>query len=295
MITAEKSSKEVSLQDKTWTKQYRERVAETVQYEYLFMDRKRIGSNIEAIMKDRKCTKVTLSRAMNISRPTLDAFLKGDIHNAGKYDEYIRRLLVYMQLTDSVLDNYNLLPDVKKMRCNSVQKKVVQKGLRGMEIPYVSGNNYRTTLNECKKIIQSGGNGFALSFTVPDAKKILAEMTEIYPDLYIGVADVTTKDETSLAVDSGARFVFTNVAVKEIGSFCKDRDVFCSMGAATLTEAFNAQSYGSDVVNLIPFESIHPSMLQAIRTMLPGLELMATLSKDEIEQHKDEFFAVLIR
>lgn len=57
-----------------------------VQYEYLFMDRKRIGSNIEAIMKDRKCTKVTLSQAMNISRPTLDAFLRGDIHNAGKYD-----------------------------------------------------------------------------------------------------------------------------------------------------------------------------------------------------------------
>ena len=98
-----------------------------MQYEYLFVDRKRIGSNIEAIMKDRKCTKVTLSQAMNISRPTLDAFLKGDIHNAGKYDEYIKRLLVYMQLSDTVLDNYKTLPDVKKMRCNSVQKEVVKK------------------------------------------------------------------------------------------------------------------------------------------------------------------------
>ena len=58
-----------------------------MQYEYLFMDRKRIGSNIEAIMKDRKCTKVTLSQAMNISRPTLDAFLKGDIHKSNDYYE----------------------------------------------------------------------------------------------------------------------------------------------------------------------------------------------------------------
>lgn len=266
-----------------------------MQYEYLFMDRKRIGSNIEAIMKDRKCTKVTLSQAMNISRPTLDAFLRGDIHNAGKYDEYIRRLLVYMQLTDSVLDNYKTLPDVKKMRCNSVQKEEVRKGLQGMEIPYIIGKTYRSALNECKKVIQSGGDGFALSFTVPDATKIFGELTEDYPDLFIGVADVVNRDEASLAVDSGARFVFTNFGVKEVGSFCKERDVFCAMGATTLTEAFNAQSFGSDVINLFPFKAIHPAMIQAIRTTLPKLELMATLSTDEMEQHKDEFFATLIR
>lgn len=266
-----------------------------MQYEYLFMDRKRIGSNIEAIMKDRKCTKVTLSQAMNISRPTLDAFLRGDIHNAGKYDEYIKRLLVYMQLTDSVLDNYKTLPDVKKMRCNSVQKDEVRKGLQGMEIPYITGKTYRSALNECKKVIQSGGDGFALSFAAPDAAKILGELTEDYPNLFIGVADVSSREEASLAVDSGARFVFTNFAVKEVGSFCKERDVFCVMGAATLTEAFNAQALGSDVVNLYPYAAIQPAMIQAIRTNLPKLELMATMSADEAEQHKDEFFATLIR
>ncbi len=266
-----------------------------MQYEYLFMDRKRIGSNIEAIMKDRKCTKVTLSQAMNISRPTLDAFLRGDIHNAGKYDEYIKRLLVYMQLTDSVLDNYKTLPDVKKMRCNSVQKDEVRKGLQGMEIPYITGKTYRSALNECKKVIQSGGDGFALSFAAPDAAKILGELTEDYPDLFIGVADVSSREEASLAVDSGARFVFTNFAVKEVGSFCKERDVFCVMGAATLTEAFNAQALGSDVVNLYPYAAVQPAMIQAIRTNLPKLELMATMSADEAEQHKDEFFATLIR
>lgn len=268
---------------------------ETVQYEYLFMDRKRIGSNIEAIMKDRKCTKVTLSQAMNISRPTLDAFLRGDIHNAGKYDEYIRRLLVYMQLTDTVLDNYKTLPDAKKMRCNSVQKEEVRKGLDGMEIPYITGKTYRSALNECKKVIQQGGDGFALSFTVPDATKIFGELTEDYPDLYIGAADISSREEASLAVDSGARFVFTNFVVKEVGSFCKDRDVFCGMGVSTLTEAYNAQSFGSDAVNVFPIEGIHPAMIQAMRDMFPKMELVVTLRAEDAEQYKDEFFATLIR
>ncbi len=274
-------------------KQYRRKDDNKLQYEYLFVDRKRIGSNIEAIMKDRKCTKVTLSQAMNISRPTLDAFLRGDIHNAGKYDEYIRRLLVYMQLTDSVLNNYKTLPDVKKMRCNTVQKEEVRKGLQGMKIPYITGKSYRSALNECKKVIQSGGNGFALSFFVPEATRILGELTEDYPDLFIGAADIIDKEEASLAVDSGARFVFTNVVVKEVGSFCKERDVFCGMGASTLTEAFNAQAYGSDVVILFPYEAVHPSVVEAIRQTLPKLELMVS-GKEEHEDLED-FFAILIR
>lgn len=270
-------------------------MSKTVQYEYLFMDRKRIGSNIEAIMKDRKCTKVTLSQAMNISRPTLDAFLRGDIHNAGKYDEYIRRLLVYMQLTDTVLDNYKTLPDAKKMRCNSVQKEEVRKGLQGMEIPYIIGKTYRSALNECKKVIQRGGDGFALSFTVPDAAKIFGELTEDYPDLFIGAADISSKEEASLAVDSGARFIFTNFVEKEVGSFCKDRDVFCGMGVTTLTEAYDAKIYGSDVVNLFPLEAIHPAMIQAMRDTMPKLEMLATIKEEKAERYKDEFFATLIR
>lgn len=266
-----------------------------MEYEYLFMDRKRIGGNIEAIMRDRKCTKVTLSKAMNISRPTLDAFLRGDINNSGKYDEYIKRLLTYMQVTDTILDNYKTLPDIKKMRCNTVQKDEVGKGLQGMEIPYIFSKTYRSALNECKKMIQKGEDGIALSYLVPDAIKILAELTEDYPDLFIGVADICSKEEASLSVDSGARFVFTNFPIREVGSFCKDRDVFCCMGAATVGEAFNAIDYGSDVVNLYPYRAIAPDMIKAIRTSLPKVELMATLNETESDELKEDFFATLVR
>ena len=266
-----------------------------MEYEYLFMDRKRIGGNIEAIMKDRKCTKVTLSKAMNISRPTLDAFLRGDINNAGKYDEYIKRLLAYMQLTDSVLDNYKNLPDIKKMRCNTVQKEEVRKGLQGMEIPYIYRKTYRSALNECKKIIQKGGDGFALSYMVPDAIKILGELTEDYPDLFIGVTDICSKEEARISVDCGARFVFTNFPIMEVGSFCKDRDVFCAMGATTVAEAYNALDFGSDIINLYPFHAISDVMIQGIRASLPKIEMMATLTEKESDELKEDYFATLVR
>lgn len=266
-----------------------------MQYEYLFVDRKRIGGNIEAIMKDRKCTKVTLSQAMNISRPTLDAFLRGDIHNAGKYDEYIRRLLVYMQVSDTVLNNYKSLPDVKKMRCNSIQKDEVQKGIRGKQLVLVTDMSYRAAYNTCKKLVEDGEEGFVISYQIPDATKILGEITEAYPDLYIGVADIMNKEDASLATDSGARFIVTNYVIKEVGSFCKDRDIFCAMGAMTLTEVNDALNYGSDAVNLYPFGEISQALLEAIRNAFSNAVLMATIDKKEASKQQDGFFALLVR
>lgn len=266
-----------------------------MQYEYLFVDRKRIGSNIEAIMKDRKCTKVTLSQAMNISRPTLDAFLRGDIHNAGKYDEYIRRLLVYMQVSDTVLNNYKSLPDVKKMRCNSIQKDEVQKGIRGKQLMLVSDMSYRAAYNTCKKLAEDGEEGFVISYQVPDATKILGEMTEAYPDLYIGVADIMNKEDASLAADSGARFMVTNYVIKEVGSFCKDRDIFCAMGAMTLTEVNDALNYGSDAVNLYPFEEISQPLFKAIRNAFPDAVLMTIADKKGTVKQQEDLFALLVR
>lgn len=266
-----------------------------MQYEYLFVDRKRIGSNIEAIMKDRKCTKVTLSQAMNISRPTLDAFLRGDIHNAGKYDEYIRRLLVYMQVSDTVLNNYKSLPDVKKMRCNSVQKEEVRKGIRGKQLRLISDISYRLAYSTCKELIEDGVEGFAISYQIPDATKIVGELTEAYPELYIGVTDVMNREEASLAVDSGARFLITNYVMKEVGSFCKDRDIFCAMGAMTLTEINDALNYGSDAVHLYPFDEISPSLFRIIRNTFPDAVLMTTVDGQETAAKQEGLFTVLVR
>ncbi len=164
-----------------------------------------------------------------------------------------------------------------------------------MEIPYIYSKTYRSALNECKKVIQRGGDGLALSYMVPDAIKILGELTEDYPDLYIGVADVCSRDEASLAVDCGARFVFTNFVIKEVGSFCKDRDVFCVMAVATVTEAYNAMTCGSDVINLYPYHGISEDMIRGIRTSLPKLEIMASLNEEESDRLKEDFFATLVR
>ncbi len=243
-----------------------------MEYEYLFTDRKRIGGNIKAIMKDRKCTKVTLSQAINMSRPTLDAFLNGDINNATKYNEYIKRLLAYMQINESVLDNYKSLPDIKKMRCNNVDKELVKAELEGARIPVISEGDI---IDKSKAIMESGTNVFAISATNKDSIKCIAQLTEEYPDAIIGIVDVLTKEQASLAVDSGAKFVVAIGELEEIGIFAKARDVYCMMISATVLESNKVISLGADGICLYPIDSVDKYTVETIKRVLPDSTLAA--------------------
>ncbi len=237
-----------------------------MEYEYLFTDRKRIGGNIKAIMKDRKCTKVTLSQAINMSRPTLDAFLNGDINNSTKYNEYVKRLLSYMQINESVLDNYKSLPDVKKMRCNNGNKELVKSKLEGARIPVIAEGSI---IDKSLAIMESGSNIFAISINNKDSIKSIAQLTEEYPDIIIGVVDVLTKEQASLAVDSGAQFIVAIGELEEIGIFAKARDIYCMMVGATVYESNKVISLGADAICLYPVDSVDKYTVETIKRVLP--------------------------
>lgn len=264
-----------------------------MEYEYLFTDRKRIGGNIEAIMKDRRCTKVNLSQAINMSRPTLDAFLKGDIHNANKYNEYIKRLLVYMQINESILDNYKTLPDVKKMRCHDVKKLFVKEQLFNADIPVITDLEYDKAYKKAQDLIGKGNSVFAISALVNGAIRIIAELTDKNQELIIGITDVCLKEEASVAVDSGARFIVSTSVSSDVGIFAKTRDVFLAMSVATVKEGFEAVEVGADALCLYPIDGISENMIRGIKRSFPESSIIAFgLNKDSVQSLKEEdFFA----
>lgn len=242
-------------------------------YEYLFAERKRIGSNIEAIMKDRKCTKVSLSQALHISRPTLDALLRGDINNPNKYEQYINRLLIYMQIQESILDNYKYLPETRRTNFREIEKEKVISAMEGKNISVITGNT-EEALAEAHKLVENGVKVLAVSNRVNEAHKIIGEISEISEDIVIGMADVLGKKDASLAVDSGAAFIVTPYAVEEIVLFCKTRDIFCSLGAATVSEMLKAWEMGSDAVCLYPAEDISNDAIHAVKRVVPEIRFL---------------------
>jgi hypothetical protein len=61
--------------------------------ELLFENRKLIGKNILNIIKDNGYTKSSFSRLTNISRPTLDKLIKGEVDSLATFKTHIQKIL----------------------------------------------------------------------------------------------------------------------------------------------------------------------------------------------------------
>ena len=74
--------------------------------ELLFENRKLIGKNILSIIKDNGYTKSSFSRLTNISRPTLDKLIKGEVNSLATFKTHVRKILETQGMDGEQLLNY---------------------------------------------------------------------------------------------------------------------------------------------------------------------------------------------
>jgi predicted transcriptional regulator len=74
--------------------------------ELLFENRKLIGKNILSIIKDNGYTKSSFSRLTNISRPTLDKLIKGEVDSLATFKTHVRKILETQGMDGEQLLNY---------------------------------------------------------------------------------------------------------------------------------------------------------------------------------------------
>lgn len=69
----------------------------------LFDKRSIVGSKLEQLLLERKCTKADLCEKSGVSRPTLDKVLAGTLTNKTNYMKHISKILVYLGVTPDIL------------------------------------------------------------------------------------------------------------------------------------------------------------------------------------------------
>ena len=74
--------------------------------ELLFENRKLIGENILNIIKGNGYTKSSFSRITNISRPTLDKLIKGEVDSLATFKTHIQKILRSQNMNEEQLLNY---------------------------------------------------------------------------------------------------------------------------------------------------------------------------------------------
>ncbi|MCY4745342.1 2-dehydro-3-deoxy-6-phosphogalactonate aldolase [Pelomonas sp. UHG3] len=104
----------------------------------------------------------------------------------------------------------------------------------------------------------------------PDALDSIARLARRMPaDAVVGAGTVLSVQAVADVQAAGGRVIVMPHADVEVIRAAKARSLFCVPGAATPTEAFAAVNAGADAVKLFPAELITPTIVKAMRAVLP--------------------------
>lgn len=105
----------------------------------------------------------------------------------------------------------------------------------------------------------------------PDAVGSIARMAKVLPaDAVLGAGTVLTLDAVDAVRAAGGKLIVMPHADVQVIAAAKRAGMLCVPGVATPTEAFAALNAGADALKLFPAELVTPTVLKAIRVVLPA-------------------------
>lgn len=155
---------------------------------------------------------------------------------------------MYISLSDCFTDlpMIAILRGIQKHECVEIGLVLVKAGFRCIEVPMNSPN-----------AIES------ISLLVKN----------LPPNCLVGAGTVMNEQQLDQVHQVGGRLIVMPHADVKLIKAAKQRDMVCTPGVATLTEAFSALENGADALKLFPAESVPPTVLKAWRSVLPGSTL----------------------
>lgn len=104
----------------------------------------------------------------------------------------------------------------------------------------------------------------------PNALESIQLLKRCLPDdAVLGAGTVLSAQAVGQVRDAGGTLIVMPHADINVITAAKQAGLFCVPGVATLTEAFAALQAGADALKLFPAELITPSVLKAMRAVLP--------------------------
>jgi len=140
-------------------------------------------------------------------------------------------------------------------------------------------------------LLCAGVQAIEFTLTNPDAPGVIAELRRVIPAFdqglaAIGLGSVRNASEARLAIDSGAQFLVSPIAVEAIVETAKPHKIAVCLGAYSPTEIAMAWQFGADVVKVFPARGLGPGYIRDVLAPMPSLRLMPTGGVDLTNLHQ---------
>lgn len=143
-------------------------------------------------------------------------------------------------------------------------------------------------LAAAQAVLAGGMKLVEITFTVPDAARIIAQLAqEKEADVLVGAGTVMNARQAEDAIAAGAHFVVSPVFVPELIPVCQRSEVLCIPGAMTPTEIVTTWRAGADLVKVFPVNHVGgPAFIKSIHEPLPDIPLLVSGSVTLEELHQ---------
>lgn len=126
-------------------------------------------------------------------------------------------------------------------------------------------------------LLAGGVEAIEVTFTVPNAHRVLEQVTDRLGDkIVLGAGTVLDVETARTALLAGAEFVVSPTLNLDVIRLCRRYSKAVMPGAFTPTEVLTAWEAGADVVKVFPSDVTGPAYLKALRGPLPQVRLMPT-------------------
>ncbi|WP_035348275.1 bifunctional 4-hydroxy-2-oxoglutarate aldolase/2-dehydro-3-deoxy-phosphogluconate aldolase [Heyndrickxia ginsengihumi] len=126
-----------------------------------------------------------------------------------------------------------------------------------------------------EELIQAGIRILEVTFTIPEAEKVIEYFTSKV-DMIVGAGTVITTEQAQLAVRAGAQFVISPGYDHELGMFAKEHHIVYIPGVVTPTDIMQTMKDGFTILKLFPANAYSPSYMKHLKGPFPNIELIPT-------------------
>lgn len=140
----------------------------------------------------------------------------------------------------------------------------------------------------CKAAVAGGIKNLEVTFSTPNAAKVIADLREHYKSdetIVVGAGTVMSVELAEEAYQAGAQFLVSPHLDLDIAHFAQEHDIPYMPGCATVTEIVQAMKLGCEVIKIFPGGQLGPSFIKNVHGPIPEVKLMPSggVSLDNIK------------
>ncbi len=155
------------------------------------------------------------------------------------------------------------------------------RSLAGIEdlglLAVVRGESRAAALEVVGALIEGGVLGIEVTFTTPEAPRVIQDLNEEYGDrILLGAGTVTTREQVEQSAEAGSTFLVSPGCDPELLPAMLGTGLLILPGVLTPSEVMLAHRLGVPAMKLFPGSSGGPSYLKALRGPFPDISFMPT-------------------